>query len=173
MPLSKQKINLLQQDLVVATRFRHLGKISLVTAAVYIFIVIGLFSVLFLTSRQKNSLETLAASLSRDVQSLKETEGLLVTLKNRLGLSKLILGAAAPNSSEFIEKQIKLLPEGMEVMTFKTQEDGTITLSLKAKNSLSVTKFLNTLKEQNPVTVVLKSLIQLEDGAYSLSVNIK
>ncbi|TSC89471.1 MAG: hypothetical protein G01um10145_628 [Microgenomates group bacterium Gr01-1014_5] len=170
---SKQKINLLQQDLVVATRFRHLGKISLITTGVYVFIVMGLFSVLFLTSRQKNSLETLAAGLTRDVQSLKETEGLLVTLKNRLGLSKLILGAAAPTPSEFIEKQIKSLPEGVEVTSFKAQEDGTITLSLRAQNSLSIIKFINTLKEQNPVTVVLNSLIQLEDGTYSLSVNVK
>lgn len=170
---NKTKINLLQQDLVVATRFRHLTRISLFLVLVYAFIIVGLFLALFLFSRQRAGLESVSSNLIRDIQGLKETEGLLVTLKNRLALSKSIFAVAAPAPAELIEKQIKSLPDAVEVNSLIAKEDGTLTLALRAQKSAGIKNFLQSLKEQNPVSVVLNSLILLEDGTYSISVNIK
>lgn len=173
MKLPRARINLLQSDLVIATRYKSLQKLSLVAVAAYVFVISALFVYFFLLINQRAGLETSREGLLRDVQALRDTEGLLVTLKDRIGLSREIFAAAAPAPAEILQEQIGLLPSGVEVVSLAFKEDGNLSMSLRASGSLSVAQFMESLKTKEYSSVVLNSLTLLEGGAYSVSVTFK
>lgn len=171
--MQSRKINLLNEELVVTAKYRYLNKISFAALAVYVFVIVGLLSAFFFFSRQRTNLEAVKSNLLRDILALKETEGLLFTLKNRLELSRETFGMAAPAPAEMVEKQIKTLPAGVEVSAVNVAENGTITLALRAEDSSGVAGYIKALKEKAPNSLVLSSLVLSDEGGYTLSVRIK
>lgn len=170
--LLNNKINLLQRDLIVATKFRHLTKVSLLILAGYMAAVLGVFSFYFFLSWQRNGQENKNQDLVGQIHVLKDTEGLLVTLKNRVAQARGLFSAAKPTPAELVETQVKLLPAGAEVSSINAKEDGTVALVVRAQNSAAISAFLTALRGDQPTTVVLNSLILADDGGYIFGIEV-
>lgn len=170
--MPQNKINLLQRDQSRDSRFAHLPRTSLFILAAYIVAVVGVFSFYFFLAWQRGGLEAKNQDLVGQVQALKDTEGLLVTLKDRVAQAKSLYTGIKPTPADLVDAQVKLLPEGAQVSSINAKDDGTVTLIVHAQNSQTASEFLTAVKRGQPTTVVLNSLLLTETGGYTIGIEV-
>lgn len=154
------QINLLQKEAkpVLGKAQNLFRQTSFVLLAIYLFALLALFGVFLFFSRQERVLTEANEALIGQVEALREKEGLLVLLKNRIGLSRNIFGKSITVPPLEIEEAITSPGPGIQIAEVSSDESGRTVIGGSADTSNSLENFFEALKAKGFKSVTLKSL---------------
>lgn len=171
---TKTRINLLTEDFRIPNKLRVLKTISFVALGIYLFVLLLLFAVTFLFSRQEKSLQDKNASLAQEVNSQKEKEGFLNVIKDRLSLARDVYAKSGTTTIETVDNIINLFGQGVEIISIDSAEEGSgVIVAARAINSAGVRDVFEKIKTKQFVGVSLENLALQEDGYYAFSLAIR
>lgn len=170
--IRKDHINLLSEEYRQPKNYKFLTRLSVGVLSVYLFVLLLLGGVLFFFFTQKSSLAQKNNQLIAQVQNEKETESMLVTLKNRVSVAQVIFGKSAPSPTDLVTTITSLFPQDVTLSSIDVDKDGKITLVAKSAKSSAVSTLLNKLKDNQLNSVMLNTLALGSDGNYVLSLNL-
>lgn len=147
-----------------------LTRTSAIFLVFYMILVVSIVGILFLFNRGLQSEESVNSSLSERVNSLKETEGTLLFLKNRAKLAREAF--AQSSNDEIVGRIVSLVPPGAEIMEIVSEDKGFL-ITVRTPDSQTLVSFFEVIKEQGFPRVVLVSLNQTRDGDYLVSLEIE
>lgn len=169
-------INLLPQELRIPGRLqmlsRFLSRGSVVVLSVYIFILLFLLVASFLFSRQEGALRARNASLSREVENLRNREGLLVVLKDRARLAQVVFAKSPQIRDTLLDDIINTFSPGTEVSEV-ISESGQTGITAVAPSSAEAKEIFAKLETIDASEVVLTTLTLSPSGGYSFSLEVK
>lgn len=174
----RNRINLLPQELRDVRGLRFFSgiaaRVSLAILGIYLAATIGLFLAIFLSSQELTNLENTKNDLTGSVEAVRNKEGLLFTLKNRVNLAGAVYDKQTPLPSEAIERVLSVLPADLELRSIENQDGKNVFLTVTALNSKAVLNFLTILKnDQRFSSAFLNTFGLREEGVYSLSLELK
>ncbi len=169
---AKTKINLLSQDFKPTRGLGWAKKASFIISGLYILVLLLLFGLSYFLSMQKKSSEAKAATLTTRIASLKKNEELLLLLKNRVAVSQTAVSKSGASPTDSLQKILSAVPEQIQVISVRAENDGTTTILCKAQNSKDITDFFNILKEKKYATVFLTAFALGDDGHYNFNLTL-
>lgn len=131
---------------------------SFVLLVIYLFFLLALFGVFLFFSRQERILSETNEALISQVEALREKEGLLVLLKNRIGLSRGIFAKSITVPPKEIEEAITVPGPGIQIAEVTSDETGRTVIGGSAQTSGDLENFFEALKAKKFKSVTLKSL---------------
>ncbi|MDO8504066.1 MAG: hypothetical protein Q7S60_05285 [bacterium] len=170
-------INLLPETLRVPGRLQILSRLlsrgSFVVVGVYIFILMLLLVTSFLFSRQEGALRAKNASLGREVENLRNREGLLAVLKNRARVAQVVF-TKAPNVRDNLPTDIiNTFSSGTQVSEV-VSESGQTGVTAVAPSLEEAKEIFATLPTLGSAQITLTTLsLEPLSGGYSFSLEVK
>ena len=131
---------------------------SFILLVIYLFALLALFGVFLFFNRQERMLTEANEALISQVEALREKEGLLVLLKNRIGLSRNIFGKSITVPPKEIEEAITAPGPGIQIAEVTSDETGRTVIGGSADTSGSLENFFEALKAKKFKSLTLKSL---------------
>ncbi len=168
-----KSINLLTSDFKEPKSYKFVSKTSIIILSVYIVILVLVFGASFFLNTQKNKQTARVNELITSIQQKKESEELLVTLKNRVSVAQTLYAKGAPSPSELINRMVALLPQGVSLLNLTVGEGGEINMVVTADSSTGIAEFLNKVKGGELTSVIMNTLTLNSDGEYVVSLNIR
>lgn len=169
----KSGINLLPKDLAQTPGLRYIKKGTIAITSLYIIVMLGLFGFLFFIDNQKKTLNAKNDSLKKEVASLKDKEGKLITLKDRVVLSKQTFLSTQAAPHEIINNALNIMPSEIEFTKIEVEENGEISLVATSPTSKSISQYFLAIKEKKYSEVILDTFVLQENGTYLFSLNLK
>ncbi len=154
------QINLLRKEAKpVLGKLQNLFRqTSFILLAIYLFALVGLFAAFLFFSRQERFLTQTNEALLAQVEVLREKEGLLVLLRNRISLSRNIFAKSITVPPKEIEEAITSPGSGIQIQEVTSDETGRTVIAGNAVTSMALENFFDQLKAKKFKSVTLKSL---------------
>lgn len=167
-------INLLPQEFREPGRLQALRvlltKTSMALLVVYLAALVGTVLLLFIFSRQLQGYTLQNQTLAEGIDGLRTREGILLSLQNRTRLVRSIF--AETRAAELLaEKLFASLPPDMELED-ASSDGATLTVSLRAANSLAFSELIKNLGEGGFTRVTLTAFNQTALGDYLISLEV-
>ena len=169
----KRKINLLSRDYGEHGQYALINKISISLLGIYLLLLSLLFGYLMFLNYQKSNVEQENQQLGQLVQSQKDKESLLLTIKDRLNIAKAVSSQSSPSAADLVNLVVDILPQGVILKTTDADKDGNISLVAVTTSSASVVEFIVLLEEKDLTGVNLNNLALNDSGEYIISLAIK
>lgn len=158
MPVKKSRINLLPKEEIVSAKIKSLRSVSFVVLGIYLFLLVVLFAVVFVFSNKQKDLQLKQDVLTHEVDQLKDSEGMLGLLKDRVNLTKLTFSKASPVETMNTLIDVVNTTNGVRIKSIDSKEaDGSLGAAVEAQDSQSMKELLLKLKGKQLVNVVLNS----------------
>lgn len=172
----KGGINLLPQELRIPGRLqmlsRFLSRGSIIILGVYIFILLLLLIGSFLFSRQEGELRAKNATLAKEVENLRNREGLLAVLKNRARIAQVVFTKSPNVRDTLLDDVINTFSPATEVSEITSESDKT-SITAVAPNSAETKEIFAKLKAIDASEITLTTLMLDSSGGYSFSLEVK
>lgn len=139
---------------------------------VYVFLVVIMVLVNFFFFQAKKAEEEENARLKTEVEALRDKEGMLVTIKDRIALAKGVFTASGAFPIELIDDIFALVPREVSLTALNAKSDKVV-LQASSSTSLSLGNFLAAVKQQNFTSAILNNISWGAKSGYSFSLDIK
>ena len=169
---SKKKINLLPSEYREPKKYKKITNVSFGILGVYLLVMFSMFGYFLLLSYQASVLKQENSKLTQDVQSQKEKEGLLVTLKSKVNSAKSIFSLSSPSASDLVNSIVALLPESITLVSANADRDGKVLLIITSKDSSGISQIISVLEQKKFKGVTLNSLA-LNVDFYTMALDIR
>lgn len=170
---ARSSINLLPKEYQSPVSLQILGKTSFLILGVYIFLLVLISAGFFYFWAEEKKYTSQNETLSREIQTDKEKEGLLITIKNRAEISKLVFSKSLSSPSQELNNILALFPASVLLTQMSASDNGEIIVTGTAPSSEVVANFFRTLKEKQTKSVYLNTLNLKETGGYFFALTIK
>ena len=171
--VQKKRINLLPKDVEYSEKLRFLKKTSFLVLGVYLFLLFALLGVTFYFFQTESKLASMNESLKQEVDQYRNKEGLLLTIADRVGLSKSIYGLSNTGSIEMVNDIMSLFPSGVEVASVGSKQSGSgIVVAGRTSSSTALKETLDRIKGKQFNEAWLQNF-SLGEGGYNFSLDIR
>lgn len=172
MATKRNSINLLYKNSEVSQAVKQIRRWSLVVLGVYILLLFGVFAAQLVFSQIKNRTVAENEILSQEINNYKEREGLFLTLKNRVGLSRVMFSHADSVQQETVRKIISIAPEGVDIRSIKSEKPNKFDIEAQASNSSALTALMEVLRKSEFSYLHLGNITQ-SNGKYRMGFQVR
>lgn len=179
--MAKIAINLLPIEFrtqqITAARFYKIQAVGVAAVLVMFFLSALTIALRFLQSQNISQIQNKVIASEQKISDLKNTQGSMLLLKNRLTTINQYLGTAS-KQAQMYQLITTLLPASFSVSSISVDKDGEILISGVVPDSASLDNLINNLTSQSSnqdkiSQVSLESINRGRDGVYRLSLKIK
>jgi hypothetical protein len=174
----KQNINLLRTKEKISEREIRLRRFLQVGSSLllvfYVIIVGALFSFRLIQDRESHLVGEKINQTKSVIKSLKKTESLQITLKERLKALTALFKEGKIDYKDILVLLEDLTPTGVAFESIGFNKEGEIDITGSAENSLVLGEFLTNLAEPEKElkNIVLSSLRLVQEGKYEFSLKL-
>lgn len=172
MKTKTNSINLLYRNSEISQAVKQIRRWSLVVLGVYILLLVGVFAGQFVFSQIKKSVVAENEILSQEINNYKEREGLFITLKNRVGLSRTIFSNTDSVQQDTVRKIINITPAGIDIQSITSETPNKLNIEAAASNSSTLTSLIELLRSSDFSYLHLGNVTQ-SNGKYRLSFQVR
>lgn len=169
----KNSINLLYRDSGLSQTARTLRHWSLVAVGVYCVGLLGIFVATLILGFFRQSLIGKNDLLAQEINKYRVQEGLFLTVKNRIELTRALHSQNKPVPTDVIKQLALDLDPGVTLRNIQSEENTKITIFVSADNSLSLANFVNRLRNRELSYFELNNISLSQEGGYAVRLTLR